>query len=143
MKKLFYASSISLLFLTAACQSPATKDAVKGQQLAQEAIALHDEIMPQIASFDQTTIKIDSILNALPQLANSSADIDTVALKTDLENLKNNLEQATDGMMTWMYEYVADSTDVAYQQAEVEKVKTMKKQFDDVAAASNKTLSSF
>lgn len=142
MKKLVYASSLSLLFIMAACQSPATKDAVKGQQLAQEAIAIHDEIMPQIASFNQTTIKIDSLLNALPQLADRT-DIDTSAVRTDLETLKGNLEDATDGMMTWMHEYVADSTDVAYQQAEVEKVKAMKIQFEDVATASNKTLSSF
>ena len=132
MKQLFYVSSLSLLLVTAACQSPATKEAVKGQQLAQEAIAIHDEIMPQISSFDQMALKIDSILNS-----------DTTTIKPDLESLKSDLEQATDGMMTWMHEYVADSTDVAYQQAEVDKVKAMKKQFEDVAAKSHKTLSSF
>src|SRR5690606_6849637 len=131
MKKLFYTGSLSLLLIAVACQSPATKEAVKGQQLAQEAIALHDDIMPHIASFDQATVKIDSILR------------DTTVTHEELIGLKQDLEQATDNMMTWMHEYAAHSTDVAYQQAEVDKVKAMKKQFEDVAASEHyKKLSS-
>ncbi|NGF55791.1 transposase [Parapusillimonas sp. SGNA-6] len=142
MKKLSFVATLSV-FIAVACQSPTTKEAVKGQQLAQEAIAVHDEIMPQIKVFDRTTIKIDSILNNLSGIANTHSDIDTAVLKTELQTLKTNLEDATENMMTWMREYEADNEDIEYQKSEVEKVKAMKKQFDKVAEESNKKLSSF
>lgn len=113
-----------------ACQQKSAKDAVEPQKLVEEAIRIHDEIMPQIAHFDRTTVTIDSLL---------LTNIDEQQ-KTDLTTLKSNLENATDNMMTWMKEYNSDSTDVAYQKAEIEKVKTMKKQFDDVSLESNKKL---
>jgi len=142
MKKLFFVASLSV-FMAAACQSPTTKEAVKGQQLAQEAIAVHDEIMPQVKVFDRTTIKIDSILNNLSAIASTRIDTDTAVLKTELQTLKTNLEDATENMMTWMRENEADNEDIEYQKSEVEKVKAMKKQFDKVAEESNKKLSSF
>ena len=112
MKKNFIAIAFGVFILTS-CQQQATKDAVKPQQLSQEAIQIHDEIMPQIAHFDRTTVKIDSIL----------AVTTDEQVKSDLTTLKANLEAATDNMMTWMKDYVSDSTDVAYQQSEVEKMK--------------------
>jgi len=141
MKKLFFAASLSV-FMTAACQSSATKEALKGQQLAQQAIAVHDEIMPQISVFNKMSVKIDSILGNMSAVTSAKADVDTTALKTELQTLKTNLESATDNMMTWMHGYVADSTDVAYQQSELEKVKAMQKHFEEVALESNKILSS-
>lgn len=131
------------VILTASCQSSTTKEATEGQRLAEEAIAIHDEIMPQVAVFDQTTLRIDSILQDLPSIAANNANLDTTTLRSDLEELKANLEDATDFMMTWMYEYKPDSTDIAYQKAEIEKVTVMKKQFEDVTAESQTKLSSF
>ncbi len=142
MEKIFFAGILSV-FMAVACQSPTTKEAVKGQQLAEEAIAVHDEIMPQIKVFDRTTIKIDSILSNLSSIAGTHSDIDTSLIKTELQALKANLEGATDNMMTWMNEYEADNMDVEYQKSEIEKVRAMKKQFDEVAAESSKKLSSF
>ncbi|WP_164121996.1 MULTISPECIES: transposase [Sphingobacterium] len=139
MKKIFYLLSASVI-LIGACQQQATKEAVKHQQLSEEAITIHDEIMPQIAHFDKTTVKIDSILGNLGQILKKDAKADTALIKTDLITLKSNLEAATDNMMTWMKEYMPDSTDVAYQQAEIEKIRAMKKQFEDVSLESNKKL---
>lgn len=142
MKRIF-ATAIPALILTVSCQSNSTKQSVEGQQLVEEAIAIHDDIMPQISVFDKTTVRIDSILSELPNIATNDSSIDTTALRTDLETLKTNLENATDFMMTWMYEYKPDSTDIEYQKAEVEKVKAMKKQFEEVTAESKTKLSSF
>lgn len=139
MKPFFYLLSASAILL-GSCQQKATKEAVKHQQLSEEAIAIHDEIMPQIAHFDKTTVKVDSILANLDQILIKDPQADTATIKTDLITLKSNLEAATDNMMTWMKEYAPDSTDVAYQQAEIEKVKAMKKQFEDVSLESNKKL---
>lgn len=131
------AASISLV----ACQQKATKEAVADQQSSQEAIAIHDEIMPQIGTFDRTSITIDSILSNLPAIEKANAPIDTTVLKADLLTLKTNLESATDQMMSWMRDYTPDSTDVEYQKAEITKIKAMKKLFEDVAAESSKKLS--
>lgn len=140
MKKVFYLCTLAGLTLFAACQQSATKEAVQPQQLAEEAIKIHDEIMPQIAHFDRTVLKIDNILGNLDSLAKAKKDIDTNVIKADLTALKQNLEAATDNMMTWMRDYAPDSTDVAYQKAEVEKIKAMKKQFEDVSLESNNKL---
>ena len=137
------AIALPALIFTVSCQSTATKQSLEGQQLAEEAIAIHDEIMPQVAVFARTTLHIDSLLGNMSAIRANDASIDTVALRGDLEELKSNLEDATDFMMTWMYEYTPDSTDVDYQKSEVEKVTKMKKQFEDVAAESKAKLASF
>ncbi|MBL1407290.1 transposase [Sphingobacterium faecale] len=139
MKKKIYLLSASAILL-GSCQSSATKEAVKHQQLAEEAIAIHDEIMPQIAHFDKTTVKIDSILENLGQVLTKDPQADTAAVRIDLITLKSNLEAATDNMMTWMKEYNPDSTTVSYQEGEIEKIKAMRKQFEDVSLESNKKL---
>jgi len=142
MKKLFFILSATFLALTS-CQSNNTNENQSIQSLSQEAIQIHDEIMPQIGTFDRTTVKIDSILANLNDVIAKNPAADTTTIKSDLTTLKANLEAATDNMMTWMKEYTPDSTDIAYQQAEIEKIKAMKQQFDDVSLESNKILSSF
>lgn len=143
MMKRSLAIALPAVLLVASCQSTTTKQSLEGQQLAEEAIAIHDEIMPQISVFDKTTLHIDSLLGNMVAISANDPTLDTTILRTDLEELKSNLEDATDFMMTWMYEYKPDSTDVAYQKAEVEKVTKMKKQFEEVAAESKSKLSSF
>lgn len=132
MKKIFYISA-SALFLLGACQSNKTEEQSNIQELSKEAIAVHDEIMPQIGTFDRTTVKIDSLLET--KLEDST--------KKELELLKTNLELATDNMMTWMKDYTPDSSSVAYQEAELVKIKEMKKQFETVSLESNTKLAPF
>lgn len=140
MKKLFYIALGASLVL-GSCQQKSTKNAVADQKLTEEAIAIHDEIMPQIAVFDRNTVKIDSLLANLSEIKKTNSEVDTTTLKNELTTLKRNLEDATDNMMTWMKDYNPDSTDIDYQKAEVEKVREMKKQFEDVSAESTKKLS--
>lgn len=142
MRKIFYVFASSIVIF-GACQSSTTKEELKPQQISEEAITVHDEIMPQISSFDRAEIKIDSLLEHLSSLAKTNKDLDTATVKTDLMTLKSNLEAATDNMMTWMKDYESDSTDVNYQKAELEKIKLMKKQFEDVSLESNKKLAPF
>src|SRR5690606_19427758 len=139
MKKTL-AIAIPALILTVSCQSAATKNALEGQQLAEEAIAIHDEIMPQVTVFDKTSLQIDCLLTNMSAISANDSGIDTTSLRSDLVELKCKLGHATDIMMTWMYEYQPDSTDVDYQKAEVETVKKMKKQCEEVAAESKSKL---
>jgi len=132
MKNILYLTASSL-FLLGACQSNTTSETSKVEEVSKEAIAVHDEIMPQIGLFDRTTVKIDSLLG-------TNLEEPT---KNELIQLKTNLETATDNMMTWMKEYAPDSTDIAYQESELSKVKAMKKQFEDVSLESNTKLAPF
>lgn len=142
MKKIILAGIVGI-FTISSCQQQSTKDSTEVQKLSAEAIEVHDEIMPQISHFDRATVKIDSILENLSSIAAKDNQIDTAVVKADLETLKQNLEDATDNMMTWMKDYVVDSTDVAYQKAEIERIKAMKKQFEDVSLESNTKLGKF
>jgi hypothetical protein len=142
MKKIILAAFVGFATLNS-CQQQSTKDSTQHQQFSDEAIKIHDEIMPQISSFDRATLKIDSILENLASIAQKDKSLDTAVIKADLESLKTNLEDATDNMMTWMRDYAPDSTDLAYQKAEIEKVKIMKKQFEDVSLESNTKLGKF
>jgi|SRR5690606_5641270 len=142
MKKIILAAVVGFATLSS-CQQQSTKDSTQHQALSEEAIKIHDEIMPQISSFDRATLKIDSILENLASLAQKDNSLDTAVVKSDLETLKTNLEDATDNMMSWMRDYAPDSTDVAYQKSEIEKVKVMKKQFEDVSLESNTKLGKF
>lgn len=132
MKKIFYITA-SALFLLSACQSENNQKDSSIQELSKEAIAVHDEIMPQIGTFDRTTVKIDSLLGT---------NLDEQK-KQELEQLKANLESATDNMMTWMKDYTPDSSNIAYQEEELVKIKAMKKQFEDVSLESNTKLAPF
>ncbi|MFZ4862950.1 transposase [Sphingobacterium sp. Mn56C] len=142
MKKIFFMLTAGV-FMLASCQQSATKEAVKHQQLSQQAIAVHDDIMPQLSIFERTTLRIDSILGKLDQALIKDPSLDTVKVAADLNALKTNLNAATDHMMSWMHAYVPDSTDVKYQEEELKKVKLMKKQFEDVSLESNTKMAAF
>ncbi|MBE8714632.1 transposase [Sphingobacterium hungaricum] len=139
MKKI-YLVPVLLAGVLVSCQN---KKEAEDKKLADQAIAIHDEIMPQISSFDKATIEIDSILLNLNAIKVANPELDTTTTRTELTSLKVNLEAATDNMMIWMKDYSLDSTDVAYQQAEVDNVTAMKKQFDDVSKESETKLSPF
>lgn len=140
MKKLGITTVVFALAL-GACQNSNVQN--KDQKLADEAISIHDEIMPQIPRFDKTTVKIDSILNNLNNLIEEDPTVDTAALKSELSDLKDSIEIATDNMMTWMRDYDAASEEEAYQQLEVEKITQMKNQFDRVQEQISQSLGKF
>lgn len=147
MKKILFLASATLLFFSACNNS--TDDASEIERLREEAIAIHDEIMPQISAFDRNTVKIDSLLLSLPQLKEAYPDMDTTQTRADLTGLKSQLEQATDAMMDWMTEFEVDPQDKstpeikAYYEEEVKKVKSMKMLFEEASKASTDKLAQF
>ncbi|MVZ67493.1 transposase [Sphingobacterium sp. DK4209] len=139
MKNLaFIALGISMISVS--CQN---NQETQNQKLGAEAIRIHDEIMPQISTFDKTTVKIDSILAHLADIKTLKADLDTTAARVELTSLKDSIEAATDNMMTWMKDYDATSTDETYQQKELDKITIMQKQFESVNGQINKSLTPF
>ncbi len=147
MKKTIFPAAAALLIL-AAC-SGGNSETVEIDRLRDEAIAVHDEIMPQISAFDRNTVKIDSLLSSLPELKAANPDIDTVQVRTDLTGLKDRLDEATNAMMDWMTNFDVDPQDKSaaeiktYYEKEVEKVKEMKQLFDDASKESAEKLAQF
>ncbi|MBP3944014.1 transposase [Sphingobacteriaceae bacterium WQ 2009] len=135
MKKIVFSLALSGVLLGACQQKGQDTDAVQ-----KETIQVHDEIMPLISSFDQKTIRIDSLLVNLASLKQEDPALDTSKYGQDLRKLKMNLEAATDSMMEWMQAYSADSLEVTYQNQELVKIKAMKATFEKVQAEADSTL---
>ncbi|SEK56920.1 transposase [Parapedobacter koreensis] len=147
MKKIVLQLGVAALSMLA-CNG-GDKEANEIEQLRNEAITVHDEIMPQISAFDRNTVKIDSLLASLPQLQAAYPDLDTTQTRTELAALKGRLEQATDSMMAWMTNFDVDPQDKSnteiksYYEKEVEKVKGLQQLFDEVAKESTDKLAQF
>lgn len=137
MKKLFVTAA-ALACLTAACQN--AQDTNDAQALSAKAIEIHDLIMPQVSTFDKHTVLIDSLLGNLASLKAGNPSLDTNATREQLSTLKADLESATDNMMTWMKEYTPDSTDAAYQQAEVDRISQLKNAFEKATQDAERVL---
>lgn len=139
---LFGTLSIILLFATAC----ATKDNTT-QQLQDEVIAIHDEIMPMMSTFARTGIKLDSILNNWETIKLEKANIDTAEQKAKLLNLKKEIEASSDAMNDWMhelnldYEGMSDIEVQKYLENEKIKVQNIDTQFKTVAQESINVLS--
>lgn len=142
MKKLTLGTLVLGLFLASACQNTNKKNE-EAEKLAEQAIEIHDEIMPQISIFNKHDILIDSLLENLSLLKSADADLDTAETRERLHALKTNLESATDKMMVWMKEYAMDSTDVGYQKTEVERISELKTEFEQVKYETESQLAPF
>ncbi|WDF69971.1 transposase [Sphingobacterium oryzagri] len=139
MKTQILGLATSALLLTASCQNAEKKES-NADAISKEAIAVHDEIMPQIAVFDKHTIVIDSLLGNMSAVKATNTSLDTAATRTDLTQLKSELEAATDKMMTWMKEYEPTSADTSYQKAELESISQLKAEFDSVTKKADSLL---
>lgn len=119
------------------------------EKLKEETIAVHDEIMPQIATFDRQGIKIDQILINMDSLHQANPSLDTANLRDELTALKDRLESATDQMMTWMMEFEEDPQEMSkeemkrYYESELTKITKMKNFFDEVTQESADKLANY
>jgi len=138
-------SALSLLLFITACN---TKDN-STKQLQDEVIAIHDEVMPMMATFAHTSIKIDSILNNWETIKLENSEIDTAEQKAKLIKLKTEIEASTDAMNDWMHELNLDFESMSeaeaqeYLQNERLKVQDIDTRFKAVAEESASVLSIF
>ncbi len=85
---------------------------------------------------------MDSLYKANPEL-------DTAELRVELTELKGRLDGATDAMMTWMHEFETnhgDKTDAeirSYYENELDKVKEMRAQFQEVSSETTEKMARF
>ena len=147
MKKMIPMVGFAAL-LFAACNNSSNGDS-EIKQLQEEAIAVHDEIMPHISTFDRNTVRIDSLLTHLAELKETHADLDTAQTRAELTELKGKLENATNAMMDWMTAFDTDPQDKtneeikAYYESEINNVQQLKQVFDEVAGESAEKLAPF
>ena len=136
-------SVFSLLMLSTACN---TKDD-PNQQLQSEVIAVHDEVMPLMSTFNHNSLEIDSILSNLKNIKIDKPQIDTLEQKEKLTKLKNRISDANDAMSDWMHELNLDFAGMSdeevkeYLEKERTKIENINKEFMEVEAESNETLS--
>ncbi|GHE23222.1 transposase [Sphingobacterium griseoflavum] len=142
MKTIILSIAASSLLTMAGCQN-IKEEKNDPKVISQEAIAVHDEIMPQISSFDKHSILIDSLLHDMASIQNHHKTLDTAAARHDLTQLKSDLETATDKMMVWMKEYEPDSADASYQKMEVDRINNLKAEFETVQKTADKVLAPF
>lgn len=135
MKRIFLVGLALSTLAGIACQGNNSTDQ-EADKLAEQAIAVHDEIMPEIENFNKQDILVDSLLQHIGQLQVS----DSLAAKEQLQGLKSTLQSSTDKMMDWMNAYTPDSSDVAYQQAEMERITLLKAELDSVKEEADKIL---
>jgi len=136
-------SALSLLLFITACN---TKDN-STKQLQDEVIAIHDEVMPMMATFAHTSIKIDSILNNWETIKLENSEIDTAEQKAKLIKLKTEIEASNDAMNDWMhnlnldYDNMSEAETHEYLQKERLKVQDIDTRFKVVAEESTTVLS--
>src|SRR5690606_41367558 len=97
MKKTMFPAAVAFLLL-AACNG-GNSDTAEIDRLRDEAIAIHDEIMPQISAFDRNAVKLDSLLSSFPELKAANPDIDTAQARSDLSGLEVDREEATNDIL--------------------------------------------
>ncbi len=140
-KSLLTLATISVMLL-GACQNNTSKQN-DPSALSAQSIAVHDEIMPQISAFDKHTVLIDSLLGNLKEIKSQNPATDTAEIRDNLQNLKTELESATDKMMTWMKEFEPDSAQTAYQQAQFDSISNLKETFSKAAQNADRLLTPF
>jgi len=72
-------------------------------QVRDQAIAVHDEIMPKMEPFVQTSMRIDTLLLHLDSLHAIHPDLDTLHLREELTLLRDQITTANDAMNEWMH----------------------------------------
>ena len=140
-KSILSFASMSLLVF-GACQNIENKKN-DPSAISAQSIAVHDEIMPQISTFDKHTVLIDSLLGNLAAVKSKDSAINTSDVRNDLTDLKAELESATDQMMTWMKDFEPDSAETSYQQAQLDTISNLKETFSKVSQNADRLLTPY
>lgn len=122
MKKIFF-----LLFV-AAIAVACGQDKAKIKAMEEEAIALHDEVMPEMGTIIELKGLLKARMAALDTAAVAAIDTTAAPVPTELEILYSALETAEEGMKNWMHSYEAPD----YKKSLEELEPVMTKQLEDM-----------
>lgn len=120
----FISKVIFLSFLTSfvGCES---NDKNQNQDLKQEVIDIHDEVMPLMGDLKSLKKKIDEKKDMISQ-----SDPENIDKINELETISINLDSAFNGMFVWMRQFQSSYNDMSEEEVETyllgEKVKVEK-----------------
>ncbi len=141
MKKVIFASFLAFAWLFNACQNSNNPDHQAEEQLHEEVMAIHDEVMPKMG-------EINKLSRELKEVAESSSSYDE-SVKSIASQAVQQLEQADEGMMSWMEAYQSPSKKrgemdhaaiMQYLEAEKQKIGTVKAQMLESIQVGNAVL---
>ena len=144
--KTYFLFFLFISFFLSSCTSSSNDE---NKSLQDSVIAVHDEIMPLMGIFARSSIKIDSILSNLPGIKQQRPELDTTDIRTELLELKRNLDSSSESMNDWMYEFEVDHEGKSkeetkeYLNSELVKIKEVKKKFESVSSEIKSKLKNF
>jgi hypothetical protein len=133
---------IFLCFITslAGCESN-SKD--QNQELKQEVIDIHDEVMPLMGDLKSLKKKIDE-----KNILISQSDPENIDKIKELENLSSDLDSAFNGMFVWMRQFQSSYDDMSKDEVQTylleqkEKVEKVNRDIKKALTAAKKELES-
>lgn len=137
------------LLISLFSQSCNSSSSDENKSLQDSVIAVHDEIMPLMGNFARTSIKIDSILSNLSGIKQQRPEIDTTDIRTELLELKKNLDSSSENMNDWMYEFEVDHEGKSkeeikeYLNRELVKIKKVRQDFESTSSEIESKLKNF
>ena len=138
MKQYFVLFSfISLLTFSCSSNNNTAADANQEDLAAQEealwdeVIVVHDEVMPKMGVINKTARELKALIDNTPDLSEEN--------KKTIEEAIKNLDDADEGMMSWMSGFkqleklraeMNHEQIITYLNSEMEKISSVKKQMD-------------
>jgi len=136
---------IFFLLFVAAVAVACGQDKSKIKAMEEEAIALHDEVMPEMGTIIELKGLLKARMAALDTAGIAAIDTTAAPVPTEMEVLYTALETAEENMKAWMHSYEAPDYEKSLEELEpvmtkqLEDIKTvhaaMKKSIADAQAA--------
>ncbi|WP_240186716.1 hypothetical protein [Pedobacter namyangjuensis] len=128
----------------ASCQSKENVETIKA-----ETMKIHDIVMADHSKIVNNQMKLDTLLNNLPTLKLKNPEIDTLAEKTKIKLIIEDLVKAEDSMSDWMHNFNADYKptehidELSYYKHELVRISAIDKQYKSEIKKSDAYLKKF
>lgn len=136
----------SILFtatILASCTNPKQE---KISSLKDEAIKIHDQVMPRMGEIHEVSVEIKTLRNAIKE----DTSLASLQATEQLSHYILGLEQADEAMMSWMHEYQIDyeknneaDSAITYYSDQVARIKQVKLLMDESIDNAKKYVDSF
>jgi len=138
-----FRNRVIFLFFIATFSGCENNKIEQNQELKQEVIAIHDEVMPLMGDLKSLKKKIDE-----KKLLISQSEPDNIDKIKELETLSNDLDSAFNGMFVWMRQFQSSYDEMSEDEVEnylleqKEKVDKVNRDIKKAMAAAKKELES-
>jgi hypothetical protein len=127
---------VFLLFALSGCQNQKAEQ----QKLQKEVINQHDVLMVRMDLLQDNKLALSLIESKLDSIKKVKPDLDTVQLKTEINDLKIKLTTSDEAMMKWMNNFNPDYTGKSHDEV-MNYLKDQKIKIDNVKTLFDQSLS--